>query len=376
MFVTPRKWLRKAEWRRDKEELGAWKDVRVYDSASLEEWLEQSPAVDAWLAGILGKKPTALTTIDEYWANLQAVTEPSLKPEVFLASREEEVKKLGDWLAGPPGALVIEARSPVEAMDFVAAFSRDSTRADWFAARALIVEGMDAWRNIVAATDAGLLLIPHPSLSIEPEMVAEAVRQGNWVLVCTNQTPREQVAALRLTRGYRDDLEKALRSSGLDEEKANRYAREAGGSLTVLKRLVGRYPGTTEPAWSRPAEAPALVPMLLAGSWDDTSEGDRSAIGRLCGLSYGSVAAVAMRWLKEPDSPLARAGSRWNLVSRDDSWFLLSPMVFPDQLAGLRKSHWKCLRRTMRHMKCLRTSGGRRCFKRRRLDSPRHFAPV
>ena len=200
---------------------------------------------------------------------------------------------------------MIEARSPVEAIDFVAAYSRDPTRADRFAARALIVEGIDVWRNIVAATDAGLLLIPHPSLSIEPELVAEAVRQGNWVFVCTNQTPREQVATLRLTRAYRHDLEKALRSSGLDEEKASRYAREAGGSSNGAEALLGRYPATTQPEWSRPAEAPSLVPMLLAGSWDDTSEGDRSAIGRLCGLSYGSAAAVAMRWLKEPDSPLA-----------------------------------------------------------------------
>ena len=44
-----------------------WKEVRVYDSASLEEWLEQSPAVDAWLAGVLGKKPPGLTVIDDYW---------------------------------------------------------------------------------------------------------------------------------------------------------------------------------------------------------------------------------------------------------------------------------------------------------------------
>ena len=255
VFVTPRKWQKKAEWRRSKEALGEWKGVRVYDSASLEEWLEQSPAVDAWLAGVLGKKPTDLTAMDEYWANLQAVTDPSLKPEVFLASREEEIKKLDDWLAGPPGALVIEARSPVEALEFVAAYSRDPSREGWFAARALIVEGRDAWRNVVASTDAGLLLIPHPSLAIEPEMVAEAVRRGHRVLVCSNQTPRERVETLRLPRAYRHDLEKALRSSGLDEEKASRFAREAGGSLTVLKRLLGRYPGTTEPEWSRPAEA-------------------------------------------------------------------------------------------------------------------------
>ena len=42
-------------------ESGIWKEVRVYDSATLEEWLEQSPAVNAWLAGILGKKPPGLS---------------------------------------------------------------------------------------------------------------------------------------------------------------------------------------------------------------------------------------------------------------------------------------------------------------------------
>ncbi len=225
VFVTPRKWQKKAEWRRSKEALGEWKGVRVYDSASLEEWLEQSPAVDAWLAGVLGKKPTDLTAMDEYWANLQAVTDPSLKPEVFLASREEEIKKLDDWLAGPPGALLIEARSPFEALEFVAAYSRDPSREGWFAARALIVEGRDAWRNVVASTGAGLLLIPDPSLAIEPEMVAEAVRRGHRVLVFSNQTPRERVETVRLPRAHRDDLEKALRLSGLDEEKASRLAR-------------------------------------------------------------------------------------------------------------------------------------------------------
>ena len=144
------------------------------------------------------------------------------------------------------------------------------------------------------------------------------------MLVSSSQTPREQVASLRLPRAYRYDLEKALVSSGLDEEKASRYAREAGGSLTVLKRLLGRYPGTTQPEWSRPPEAPALVPMLLAGSWDETSEGDRSAIERLSGRPY-SVRRRGSRAVAEgPGFAACARGSRWNLVSRDDSWFLLA----------------------------------------------------
>ncbi len=338
VFVTPRKWLKKAEWRREKEALGVWKEVRVYDSASLEEWLEQSPAVDAWLAMLLNKKPQGVTSVEEYWANLQSMTDPSLQPEVFLASREEQSSELGRWLEGAPGSMLIEARSPDEAIDFVAAYSREpAARAEGFAAKALIVESREAWRNLAATAHAGLLLIAHPALTIEPELIAEAVRAGHRVLVSSSRAPRDQVVSLRLPRVYRDDLARALRSSNLDEERANRVAREAGGSLTVLKRLLGRYAGTTEPEWSRPPEAAALVPMLLAGGWDETSDGDRSAIERLSARPYSTVAEAAARWLKAPDSPLTRAGARWNLVSRDDSWFLLTRSVLPDDLRRFEK---------------------------------------
>ena len=332
VFVTPRKWQKKGEWCRAKTALGAWKEVRVYDSASLEEWLEQALAVDAWLAGRLGLKPEGVISFDDYWKNLQALTDPSLKPEVFLASREAQVKELNSWLDGPAGAQAIETRSPGEAIDFVAACSQDQLRADLFAARALIVEDRNAWRGVVASSEGGLLLVPHPSLSIEPELVAEAVRKGNRVLLPSSQPQRERIPTLQLTRAYRGDLEKALESSGIDRQRARKLAREAGGSLTVLKRLLGRYPGTTQPEWSKPQEASLLVPMLLAGSWNESSDGDQAAVGRIGNGSYSAIAEIAERWLKTPDSPLSRVGPRWSLVSRDDSWFLLASAIRPDDL--------------------------------------------
>ncbi len=339
VFVTPRKWQKKDDWIREKQELKAWKQVRVYDSATLEEWLERAPVADVWLARVLGLRPDELTDIDEYWENLQALTEPSLSPKVFLASREAEVKELEAWLEGPPGAMVIEARSPAEAIDFLVAFSRDPGRKDKLAARALIVETREAWRAVAGSADAGLLLIPNPSLAIEPEMVAEAVRQGHRVLLPGGPPPREGVTTLKLPRAYSQDLDKALEESGLVEEpKRQRCAREAGGSLTVLKRLLARYPGTTQPEWSLPENASALIPMLLAGSWDEGSEGDRMTLEKLSGRPYSDLSALAERWLKMPDSPLTRVSSRWKLVSRDDSWFLLASGITTDGLRRLERA--------------------------------------
>ena len=333
VFVTPRKWQKKADWCKTKAALGKWKEVRVYDSATLEEWLEQAPAVDAWLGGHVGVKPEGVISFDDYWANLQALTDPSLKPEVFLTSREARVKELDIWLEGPPNAMAIKASSPAEAIDFLAACSQDPSRADLFAARALIVEDRNAWRRLTASSDSRLLLVPHPSLSVEPELVAEAVRNGNRVLLYSSQTQREHIAALRLPRPYRYDLQKALESSGIDRQRSQKLARDAGGSLAVLKRILGRYPGTSHPEWSLPPEKTHLVPMLLAGSWNESYEGDRAAIEKVADRPYRAVATIADRWLKAPDSPLSRVGSRFSLVSRDDSWFLLASAIQPADLS-------------------------------------------
>ena len=215
VFVTPRKWQKKADWIKAKTKLRGWKDVRVYDSATLEEWLERAPAVDVWLAQLLGLRPEGLTDIDEYWANLQALTEPSLKAEVFLTSRQKEADELKNWLKGPPGAVVIKARSPSEAIDFVAALSREPSEHDAFAARSLIVESKEAWRAI-ARSDSELVLIAHPTLPVEPEMVAEAVRQGQHVILSSGQVSTDRAFTIELPRVSRYQLQNALVSSGFD----------------------------------------------------------------------------------------------------------------------------------------------------------------
>ena len=48
--VTPRDYQGKSDWVADKLLKNEWKDVRVYDSSDLEQWLEMAPGVALWLA--------------------------------------------------------------------------------------------------------------------------------------------------------------------------------------------------------------------------------------------------------------------------------------------------------------------------------------
>src|SRR5262249_21533594 len=139
VFVTPRKWQKKAAWVEEKTRHKSWKEIRVYDSASLEEWLEKAPAVDIWLARQLRICPPRRIDVDEYWRDLKALTDPSFEAEVYLASRGKEFGQLKEWLNGPADTLVIESRSPSEALDFAVAGSRKPELGEAFAARSAIV---------------------------------------------------------------------------------------------------------------------------------------------------------------------------------------------------------------------------------------------
>jgi transcriptional regulator with XRE-family HTH domain len=334
IFVTARKWQKKAEWVEEKTRLKCWKEVRVYDSASLEEWLECAPAVDNWLARQLGLCPPGLIDVDEHWNNLEALTIPSLHANVYLASRGKQVGELKEWLAGPPDTLVIESRSPTEAVDFVVAASRPEFGeefAEKFAARTLIVETRDAWRSL-ASSDARLVLLADPALAIEAELVAEAVRHRHHVIICASGPSGSQSRRIELPRVSSFELQKALESQGLERTNAAKLATECRGSLAVLKRRTARHPGTVRPEWSRSPHARAVVPLLLAGRWSDASEGDRLAVEKLADVPYRDLVERAERWAGPPEPMLTHALSRWELMSRDDSWALVSHALNDDDL--------------------------------------------
>jgi hypothetical protein len=326
--VTPRKWTKKEDWCKAKNEEKVWKEVRVYDSANLEEWLETARAVDLWFARILGRSPSGAVDITQYWENLADLTNPPLQPQVFLTSRGGLRNKFAAWLLGGPSALAIEATSPVEVIDFFAAHlaALPKEERDVFESRIVIVENRDAWSSLAGSRNR-LILVPTLSLSLEPEVVAQAVRNGHHVLICSHNFGTTYPGKQILPRLVRYELEKALTASGLDEERARRLALDSGGSLTVVKRRLSRFPSTRRPLWSEPPASLALVPFLLAGSWNDACEPDQEAMAKLSGRPYSDVIREATRWTSGDDPPLRQIGSSWSITSREDSLELLSSSI-------------------------------------------------
>lgn len=102
VVATLRRWPNRRSrraWENEQRLRGGWRDVRVFDAGDFEAWLENTPAVDWWLAHILGLRPTGASDFSRHWTALSALVDPKLKPGVFLASRASAVEKLDRWIA-------------------------------------------------------------------------------------------------------------------------------------------------------------------------------------------------------------------------------------------------------------------------------------
>jgi hypothetical protein len=343
VFVTSRKWDGKQKWRDEKRELRIWKSVEVYDSSDLEAWLEIAPGVDAWIAERLGRRPPGVVSIDDYWESLSRLCEPRLKPDVFLASRKKTAKELSAFLLGTPGVMSIECRSPMEALDFVAAYLETIRSSDTefaldeddrlrLGSRTVVVKDRAQWDGL-SQVAGQLNLLPIPSLSPTPEELNAAVSRGHRIVIAATQFSNHRLQPVALPRPSRYNLEEALCKSGFEREDAVKAARAAGGSLSVLKRHLSTIPNSQLPGWCcETGLLAAFMPMLLIGAWDDSKERDHDVLSRLSGRPYGELQSAATRLTLVEDAPLTRIESRWRVVSPEDSWSLVGSQVTDDLL--------------------------------------------
>ena len=338
VFVTPRKWEGKGKWQEEKRKEGKWRDVLVYDSDNLEQWIELAPAVDAWLARLLGKVSLGVRDLSSFWDAIAATSEPPLRQEIFFAGRTKAKEDFERALAGPAKEIAVHALSLNELRDFLAAVisSEGAETADAASARVLIVETRDAWRQLTA-TKLRLTLIASDQLTPDRTMIAEAIAGGHRVVTQLPYTPLRDVPEIRLPRAFRWELQAALEDAGFGRERSHRLAREAGGCTSVLVRIASRFEGQHTPAWSVPTEAGPLLPLVLLGSWNDKNRNDRLLIEKFTGKSYAEIQTLATRWLNQVDAPLQFVDGIYSFVSREDSWRLLSPLISSDQIEFFEK---------------------------------------
>ena len=324
VFVTPRIWTKKEEWVSQKKEEKKWKDVIVYDGISLEQWLDEAPAVSRWFAsqGYAGVySADGIITADEYWEEWACSEQLQLQPGCVLAGRDLARVELIQWLEENPSIIGVRASTKGEAIAFILATMKasDSELSGRFFSTTLIIDQEDRFRSISSSTQHALNLIVRFD---NAGLFSGAVRRGHHVLVPLGADDVFSPDPITLPAVDRDTLIEALVESGLSRTKASKYTKESGHDISILKNLLG-FPSYGA-AWINTQPIRELIPALLLGRWDESYPGDRELLEKLSGMSYDEYKGLLGRWLHLPESPLKKIGETWRLTSPLDLWRSIS----------------------------------------------------
>ena len=163
----------------------------------------------------------------------------------------------------------------------------------------------------------------------KPDLVKDLpFSPGHHVIVPTAGADADiELPRIDSTRAMR-----VLEASGMATELAEEVGYLARRSLAAARIRLAREPELVRPSWAAPPASRTVRAVLLAGSWMDQHEGDRSILEALAGEEYQTVRETLAE-LRHHECPLVMHVDRsWHLVSSEDAWELLSPSITDDDV--------------------------------------------
>lgn len=326
--VILRTWTARGIWAADKRNDKVWKDVMAFGLDDIETWLEEAPITWAWLSEEVGLSPYGLRTGLTWWRNWTTQTDPALTPEVVLAGRTDIERELRERLSSSGSITTVAGASIEEVCAFIAAiaFNLDEQGSGQMLARLAFVDDVSTWRQLTTSTQP-LILVPRtPELASE---IPAGTVHNFYVPVVSNEGADITLPALDAA-----DAAVALTSAGItDRDRADELGRLARRSLTGLRRNLAVNAVLHRPTWADVSPSRNFRSILLAGSWGDNIDGDRSILEVLAGTDYESFREEITGIADNPTDPMIiRTGEAWHLVSSVNAWMLLVPKLTHDDM--------------------------------------------
>lgn len=332
VFVTARRWPRKAKWIADARAKGVWKDVRAYDASDLEQWLEQSIPAQAWFANETNIPAHGIRSLDKCWEDWANVSTPPLPSTLFYSAIEAFKQKLLSRLSeSPDRPILISADSTGEALAFLSQIFGE-----------LGGKELAAYRDHVLVFDESGILprLAQGAQTFIPVVFTREVErelQHAKSMHAIAVYPRGVVTItpdIILEPANDTIFDNALKEMGKGRDEILRLINESGRSLTVLRRRLATIPAVQTPEWAADhKKAESLVPFVFVGAWDSTNETDKHALSYLArDREYADLEREFQHLSQLNDVPVWSIGIYRGVVSKLDLLYAIATTITPNDL--------------------------------------------
>ncbi|MGD0589526.1 MAG: hypothetical protein ABSA44_01845 [Bacteroidota bacterium] len=335
IFVTPRLWTKSDEWVKEKKKDGIWKDVKVINAETLDEWLEIAPTVSSWLAiKHIGKYPSeGIQSTEDFWSEWTSGPKFNLNSDVLLGGRKEQIEKIFE-LASNPTLIAVQGASREEALAFViSCFKNDSDKEEDFFARSVIVDSADTFRRLSVLKNP-LIFVPRFD---DTGILNRATANGHCVIVPLGADSSINWSnKIILPQIDREAFVEALTKTGITKELAEKYSKESARNITILRRQLEFV--RIVPEWAKVENVRDIIPALIVGRWNENYKNDQNILAKLSGENYEGYSKKLNLWLYSSDSPFVKIGTSWRLASPLDAWSNASKYLTPHDFELLHTS--------------------------------------
>jgi len=328
-------WTKARAFEEQRSAEGDFREVRALNVDHLAAWLAEAPEATTWLREEMGHPVSGVEPLRQWWGRWLESTRSPLGDGVVLAGRRETAEELRRACAAGGIVTVGGSVHGVEMLAFIAAALAATENGSGKLADALYVDDRDTARRLLvppsrqAGSGSALAVV------VESKDVADGLspRRPQCAVV---PVPGSDVADVVVEGIDIAEASEALRAQGFDHDEAWELARLGRRNLLALRRRLARRPELHRPSWADEGD-PVLRRCLLLGCWDESHEGDRTAVERFCESAYPSIVEKLEKLLGDSEPPLVRVGTRWHAVSQADAFHAIGSRFQQSEFNDLAK---------------------------------------
>ena len=331
IFVTPRRWPGKNTWRESHTAKMRWKDVWVWDSSDLEQWMEQSIPAQVWFANEMGREHRGTQSLDRCWVKWNADCKPAFTTHIFDEASIIAGKKLLTHLRDSDRTLRIASDSILEGLAFIyAMLSGDDPELKAIRDRVVVFSETGPLTELANKSSRFIPVVTNRE--IEVELSETGSRLGGISIV--PRTMEQTEADIVLDTLSEQAFRKALETMGLSSDEITRRNDESGRSLTVLRRRLAQNNAIKSPAWSAEKTlACSVFPFMLAGAWKNDNDADRVVLCLLADQEkYAELEREFAGLLCIDSAPVWSIGSFRGVISKIDALYAVRQWVTAEDL--------------------------------------------
>ena len=307
-----------------------WKEVKVYTSIELCDWLSSCLATTIWMYKNISEQDLSLDTLVSAHNKLKVSTTPQLSSKIFTAAREKETKELLESLNNKK-VIKIAGPSFYESYGFVVSAMIES-KLEENNLRTVICNDYSSLQKINTLTENKILILKD---TISNYNFSDS---KNIVILIYGKDTSDNKIDIHLSHRAQSVLDEVLRNDMMVPAKElSHLSHFAKNNVFLIARELENETSHLTNPWRDRDDLLTLIPILMLGKINVKNKSDKDILTSFLinGETADQYFARIGQWAKVDNSPILIYGDYIKVSLKEELWSSIAGYITEQTVSTL-----------------------------------------